>query len=308
MKRFLTFLGLIVLVLNCYAVEPRTYEFAIIGNDTLRMDVYLPADTANSHAAVLFAFGGAFTHGKRNDSSYLEYFKFLADNGIVAISTDYRTTLAKDPQKLTSTDGFTQALTGAISDAVSDFYTATYFILQNAERLTVDPGKIIASGSSAGAITALQAEYGLRNGQAPGLFPTDFNYAGVVSFAGAIFSVGSMSWSSEPCPMQLFHGDADSNVPYDILSAGSVNLCGSETISRSLAEISVPCEFYSFSGANHDIAISPMTDNLYDILGFVKRVADGKETQTINAVITKPGAKINTAPIFTINDYIKANM
>ncbi len=308
MKRFLTLLGLISIVVNCYAAEPRTYDYAVVDNDTLRMDVYMPTDTAKSHAAVLFAFGGAFTHGKRDDSRYIEYFNFLADNGIVAISADYRTSLAKDPQKLTSVEGFAQALTDAISDAVSDFYTATYFVLQNAGLLAVDPGKIIASGSSAGAITALQAEYGLCNGQGSGLFPTGFHYAGVVSFAGAIFSVGPLNWSSTPCPMQLFHGDADSNVPYNILTTGPVNLSGSATIAGTLAAKSVPCEFYSFPGANHDIAETPMNENLYDILGFVKRVAGGKEMLSINAVITKPGAKINTAPIFTINDYIKANM
>lgn len=308
MKRFLTFLGLISIVLSSHAVEPRSYEFAVIGNDTLRMDVYMPDDTCAAHPAVLFAFGGGFTHGKRNDSHYTEYFNTLADNGIVAISTDYRTTLAKDPQKLTSADGFAQALTGAISDAVSDFYTATCYILQNAEQIRVDTGKIIASGSSAGAITALQAEYGLRNGQAAGIFPQEFNYAGVISFAGAIFSSGSMYWQNKSCPMLLFHGDADRNVPYDRLSAGPVSLCGSATIARSLASKAVPCEFYSFAGADHVIATSPMTDNLYDILGFVKRVAEGKETLTINAVVTKPGATVNTAPVFSIEDYIKANM
>lgn len=308
MKRFLTFLGLVSLVLSCYAVEPRTYEFAVIDNDTLRLDVYMPDDTCSSHAAVIFAFGGGFTHGKRDDNRYTEYFNMLADNGIVAISTDYRTSLAKNPQLLTSPEGFAQALTNAISDAVSDFYTATYFVLQNAKLLNVDPGKILASGSSAGAVTALQAEYGLRNGQASGVFPQGFNYAGVISFAGAIFTNGSMYWQNNSCPTLLFHGDADKNVPYDRLSAGPVSLCGSASIARSLASQAVPCEFYSFAGADHDIALSPMTDNLYDILGFVKRVADGKETLTVNAVITKPGAKVNTAPTFTIEDYIKANM
>lgn len=308
MKRLLTFLGLISLVLSSHAVEPHTYEFAVIDKDTLRMDVYVPDDTAVRHVAVLFAFGGGFTHGKRNDSQYIEYFNFLADNGIVAISTDYRTTLAKDPQKLTSPEGFAQALTGAISDAVSDFYTATYFVLQNAESLRVDPYKIIASGSSAGAITALQAEYGLRNGQAAGVFPQGFNYAGVISFAGAIFTEGSMYWQNNSCPMLLFHGNNDMNVPYDRLSAGPVSLCGSSTIAQSLASQSVPCEFYSFVGADHKIATSPMTDNLYDILGFISRVASGREKLSINAVITKPGTKVNTAPTFSIEDYIKANM
>lgn len=308
MKYLFSLVAIAGLALNCLAVEPKTYDFAVTDGDTLRMDVYMPDDTVSAHPAVLFAFGGGFTSGTRNDKQYIEYFNFLADNGVVAISTDYRTSLAKDPKLLTSPEGLAQALSGAITEAVTDFYSATAYILVNAGELKVDPSKIFASGSSAGAITALQAEYGICNGQTTGIFPQGFNYAGTVCFAGAIFSVGSLSWSTEPCPMQLFHGDFDRNVPYSILSAYPYNFNGSKTVASSLADKAVPCEFFTFAGADHSIAVSPMTDNLYDILGFIKRVAAGKERLSINATVSKPGAALTSPPAFTIADYIKANM
>lgn len=310
--RFFLALGLGGLAGVIQAAEPVTFDYAVVDGDTLRMDLYMPEGEADgTRPAVLFAFGGGFMGGERNNPEYREYFDFLADNGVVAISADYRTSLVKKaaPGQLTTPEGFAGAMVTAVSDAVSDFYTATGFVLAHAAEWGVDPGSIFASGSSAGAITALQAEYGLCNGVVPpGIFPAGFNYAGAVTFAGAICSEGAPVWASKPCPMMLFHGDADRNVPYATLSAGRMSLCGSQTVASSLEKAGVECEFVTVAGADHSVAISPMHDNLYAIMGFVKRVASGKERLSINAVEFVPGAPKDYQTEFGIGDYIKANM
>ena len=42
---------------------------------------------------MIFAFGGGFKGGDKADKGYIPYFEFLARNGFVVVSTDYRTTL-----------------------------------------------------------------------------------------------------------------------------------------------------------------------------------------------------------------------
>ncbi len=298
----------VLAVVSVFGVNPTTVRYATIDGRDMMMDVYLPADTATAREAVIFAFGGAFIGGERNNAEDLEYFNFLADNGVVAISIDYRPTLKKNPQLLGSAEGIAEAFNNAVADAVSDFLTATSYVYFNAEDYGIDHNKIFASGSSAGAITALQAEYALCNGVRPPVLPETFNYAGVMSFAGAIFTRGPLTWTVAPCPMQLYHGDNDHNVPYGTLSWGPINFCGSASIASTLDEAKVPCEFFTFAGVDHRVAHSPMHDNLYDILGFIKRVGAGKERLSIKAMESLPGAPVTHPTKITIEDIIKANL
>ncbi len=75
----------VLAVVSVFGVNPTTVRYATIDGRDMMMDVYLPADTATAREAVIFAFGGAFIGGERNNAEYLEYFNFLADNGVVAI-------------------------------------------------------------------------------------------------------------------------------------------------------------------------------------------------------------------------------
>ena len=69
----------------------------------------------------------------------------------------------------------------AIDTAVEDFYDATGFVINQSSDWNIDVEQIVASGSSAGAITVLQAEYDLCNGhELAKRLPTGFNYAGVI--------------------------------------------------------------------------------------------------------------------------------
>ena len=126
---------------------------------------------------------------------------------------DYRLGL-KDVKKM----GIAQVdvLENAINMAVEDLCAATRYLVDNAEALGIDPRKLILCGSSAGAITVLQTEWAHSNGAAcTQALPSDFRYAGVVSFAGAVLSrSGAIRYGREPAPTLFLHGTADKIVEY----------------------------------------------------------------------------------------------
>lgn len=127
-------------------------------------------------------------------------------------------------------------MTRTISMAVEDLYDATAFIVDKADEWGIDSSQIVACGSSAGAITVLHGEYALCNAS-PLVqhLPAGFRYAGIVSFAGAIFEMGEeLRWASQPAPMMLFHGDADANVPYNVIRESGVGFFGSKYIAGQL--------------------------------------------------------------------------
>ena len=307
MKKTLTLLMAILATLTASAINKQTYTFSATGADTLKMDVYRPASPQPT-PALIFAFGGAFTHGQRDDARYVPFFEFLADNGVLVVSTDYRTRL-KDltPAEMSSVSAFVGKLVDAVTCATTDFYRATGYVLAHAAEWNINPAQIFACGSSAGAITALQAEYELCNNVAgvPG-FPPAFNYAGVVSFAGAIMAEGEPDWVKTPAPMLFFHGNADSNVPFSEAIFSGNGLWGPVAITKSLADKGVNFWFHRFEGADHSIAISPMDNNCGEVLDFIRQTCAGKANLVETVEIVAPQGTYRTD--FTIKDYIKANM
>lgn len=293
-------------------VQKETYIFAIKGQDTLSLDKYevLSKQAIPARPVLLFAFGGGFKGGERDAERYVSFFEFLAENGFVVVSTDYRTALKNpDSKQLSTTEGFVAALQNAIFVAVEDFYDATSYVMKNSSNWNVDAQMIIACGSSAGAITVLQAEYELCNRTALSKhLPDSFNYAGVVSFAGAICNLGNLQWRTEPCPIMLFHGDADRTVPYEkALIEGLGGLWGSASIVQQLESMNVPYYFYKVENAGHSIADTPLVDNKYDVLSFLTRQVLKKGKLTIVTDEKVPGEKpVNKD--FTILDYIQNNM
>ena len=180
-------------------------------------------------------------------------------------------------------------------------------VIDNADRLGIDVTKIVACGSSAGAITALQAENMICNGDKRAEALGEFNYAGVVSFAGAIFSVsGKPKWEKQPCPIQLFHGNADSNVPYNKASAMGVGFFGSKFICKQLKKMDTPYWFYSAQYRDHSIAGDPMYVNREEIIAFIERmVVKGEKLQIIQEVSDAKHPKTKTR--FSVTDYLSSN-
>lgn len=293
-------------------VVKQTYAFAQKDADSLRLDKYeltrMPGDSL-PRAVVLFAFGGGFKGGNRDAKEYIPFFRFLAKNGYVVVSTDYRTGLkGVDPATMQTPMQFAATIQKAIDMAVEDLFDATRYVVDNSEQWNINPDLIIACGSSAGAITALQAEYAICN-QMPltQRLPRSFNYAGVISFAGAIYSLGMPDWQKQPCPIMFFHGNADRMVPFERALMENMGLWGSNFLAKQLQVKQSPYYFYLAEDAGHEMAGIPMENNRYDILSFLDRFVLHQQKAFINTVEViagKPVAKKD----FTLQEYMQNNM
>lgn len=325
MNKYWTYSLILLFILCCVAcvnqpkpsvsedeVRKENFVFAVKGTDTLSLDKYeLPSVApAGKRPVMLFAFGGGFKGGNKADESYIPYFEFLARNGFVVVSTDYRTALKDlDPANMASPTDFIAILQNAIDTAVDDFYDATLYVINQGDAWHIDPGQIVISGSSAGAITVLQAEYAIsNNAELARRLPEGFNYAGVISYAGAVSDQAFPRWERMPCPIMLFHGDADKTVPFEQAAMADLGgLWGSASVARSLEDLGASFYFYTVENAGHEISGLPMDRNRYDIMSFLARQVLGREKLIITTHERIPG---DTAvrKNFTVQDYIQDNL
>jgi predicted esterase len=295
-------------VLSAQDVVCDTFHYATHNGEVLYLDRYmLDGEVDAPRPCMIFAFGGGFVKGVRNHEYYSIYFERLAREGIVVVSIDYRLGL-----KNLDADGGMVAMIGAFDNAVNmaveDMYCATNFVIANSQEWAVDTTKIMLSGSSAGAITAVQAEWMRANGSwRAQVLPKDFRYAAVVSCAGAIFSIkGKPKFDATPAPMLLFHGTSDKNVPYDHASMFGVGFYGSAYIAKLLDKLDSPYWFYSAEYVDHKMAGLPFIYDCDVIMQFIRDfVIRGERLQIHTDVIDLNGDKQPTR--FKVMDYIRAN-
>lgn len=312
------FIGLLgLLAVGCHRSEPAivacdTFVYAVKEGDSLRLDryTYAPALEPDRPApCLLFVFGGAFIEGSRDADNYRPFFEYLARKGYAVVSIDYRLGLKKPlAAGQLSPENFPQLLPQAVLMAVEDLYDATRFVADNAREWGIAPERIVACGSSAGAITVLQGEYLIANRHPlTAVLPQGFDYAGVISFAGAVVDAGDdLHWASAPAPIMLFHGDADSNVPYDALRLGGAGFFGSKYIAAQLAEMKSPYYFYSVENADHAIATVPMNNYRDPIDYFLSQLVG----ERLPAMIDTRERFAYARPVdknFTVEDYIRSN-
>lgn len=97
----------------------------------------------------------------------------------------------KPPRPADTPEALAERFFAAVDMAVEDLYDATSFIVGQARAWGLDPSAVVASGSSAGAITVLQGEYERCTGSALSRrLPEGFRYAGIIAFAGAVLEKG----------------------------------------------------------------------------------------------------------------------
>ena len=269
-----------------------TYLFVQRDTCNLFMDVYNPASGSNTTAfglekpTVIFMFGGGFIGGTRDDADYHKWFRQMTENGYRVISIDYRLGL-KGSNKV----GVAQVnvLDKAIHMAVEDLFSATNFILDNADQFGVRPDNIVISGSSAGAITVMQAEYEIANNTAwASVLPAGFNYAGVMSFSGAILSrEGKVDFKNEPCPTFMLHGTSDKLVPYNQIKLFNLGFFGGGKLVDRFKQYGLDYNMFHFVGYGHEIAES-MGTTLDLQIKFLETNVMQKKMRIVEAWIDDP--------------------
>lgn len=259
-----------------------TYLYAQRDTCDLFLDIYQPAKGSMTHIngkekpTVVFMFGGGFITGQRDNESYNKWFRQLTDNGYGVISIDYRLGL-KGSNKVGIAQ--TNLLDKAIHMAVEDLFSATNFIIDNATELGVNPNNLVVSGSSAGAISVIQAEYEIANQTSwAKVLPEGFNYAGVMSFAGAIFSrEGKVDFKTEPCPVMMLHGTADAIVPYTQIAVLNLGFFGGGKLVERFKKYDLNYNMYHFVDYGHEIASSMDTTLDLQLKFLENNVLQGKK-------------------------------
>ena len=260
MKKLLTISLLMLMGLSAIAQTKQTYEYVIKDTCRLKMDVYAPAKQNEQHACLIYSFGGGFINGSRNDTAQVNPARRWAlEHGFVFVAIDYRLGL-KGVKNLSVVSGI-KNFQRAIDMAAEDLIDATNYILKHllkTSQYTINPNYIVTMGCSAGAITSLQADYflGNRTHNATQL-PDTFHYAGVMSFAGGIFSSdGRVKYRVQPPAPTLFcHGTEDNLVNYKQTEFANIGFYGSHAIVKRFEKYDYPYFFRRYREMGHEVSI-----------------------------------------------------
>jgi len=122
------------------------------------MDIYLPANRTSNTGLVIFAHGGSFIGGDKDD--YTTLVKELVRNDFAVININYRLV---DATGLYDSPVRHMQSAVKIKDQVSDVSLAIDYAIAHAKEWQVSESKIALAGHSAGATLALLYSYDARN-------------------------------------------------------------------------------------------------------------------------------------------------
>ena len=219
----------------------------------LKLWMFQPAGhrASDKRAAIVFFFGGGWNGG--SPKQFEQHSKHLASRGMVAIAADYR---------VNSRHG------AKVIDCVRDAKSAIRYVRANAKRLGIDAGRIAAGGGSAGG--HLAAATGVIAGLDENSEDTTisskpnamvmFNPALILADAPeADFKLNSLSGVADRMgappetlspyhhiakgapPAIIFHGQADTTVPYKTAEAFTMKMKASGN----------RCELVGYGGQAH---------------------------------------------------------
>lgn len=272
----------------------------------LFMDIYQPyGDTMTNRPVAIFAFGGAFITGSRDDWYVVLVCEHLAKAGYVVASIDYRI--------YDGIDGMLgEILTGnhmrIFFRPMQDMRAAVQYMKADFAELgnnyNIDTSRILIGGASSGGITSMMtaycdkeseiAEMGINGSLAPltalggfystsGLYP-NYSWQSLAAFnvSGAMINA---DWV-EPgdIPLVSAHGDADQVVPFKSgnlggLTAGLFDLQGSYVVD-SVARAKGVCSYlYRMEGKDHpseDFGIDYLKSVVYRIMLHLHPIVNGR--------------------------------
>lgn len=285
------------------SVQKETYAF----RDTFKLDVFWDPSikTIGKRPVFLHVHGGGWGGGDRTiDVNPTTCFGKMVDAGMIVASMDYPLgiAIARSQGKLNHVPTFGKSadvwddkiysdiIWDAIQTSVEYLYDATYFMVEHADQWDADVTKIIIGGGSAGAINSVMAEHWLCNEKklAKQHLPKNFHYAGIIGGACAIM-IGmddSLNWKNRPCPVMMYHGNADDQVPFDeiVLPKGGYKLIGSKQIAKSLKEMKVPYMLCVGQQYDHVMSGIPFETCGEEMLSFINRLVINQEKVAVETI------------------------
>ena len=175
---------------------------------SLDMDIYLPeGDDAPARPLLLMMHGGSFCMGNKGEAGQVEWCRYFASLGYVAASINYRLGFHLNRNDVR------QAELRALDDADA----ALSYLLIDRKDLRIDPQKVFAAGTSAGAITALNLAFRLYCSKPlEGLqrrLGHDFRICAIANLWGAVHDLSVLEQAD--VPILSFQSVSDPMVPYD---------------------------------------------------------------------------------------------
>ena len=306
MKPFLSLL-FVALAAVAVAQTPETYVF-VQRDSALYLDVHRPATPRQDRACVVSVFGGGFVSGSRNDELQREIAPLLTDRGFTVVCIDYRLGL-KDSAMVAQNSGLLHMqdlFQYCIDIAVEDCAAAVAWVVAHADQLGIDPGRVVLTGSSAGAITVLMTDFCRANAmpQAAAL-PKGWRPAAVVPYAGALLCRRrEPAYTTPPAPTMMLHGMKDKVVSYKKMAPViSRNLYGSHRVAKVMAKQGIAHWIVRFPGIGHEVATwLPGSVDLF--CAFVDQALAGRVT-TLDATMTDSKLVPTRWTTMTVRDLYK---
>lgn len=280
-------------------VTKKTYDFARINlGNCLKMDVYTPVKPRDDRACVVYLHGGGFVDGSRDDKQSVEAAYALAERGFVVVCPDYQ--LGMQNREMVEEDSSIlkvhKLLQYCIDLAVEDLEKAIDYLWLRCNELQIDANKIILTGSSMGAIVALQLDYYRVNKMQSYWLANQWRPAAVVAYSGAVlanhFTFGYDK--QKIAPTLLFHGLKDKIVePGMKICSLTKSMFGSSRLYKAMTRRWLACNslcwMFRVENARHEVStLLPETIDLF--CAFVEE-ALARRCDHVSATVRSPRVK-----------------
>lgn len=223
-----------------------TFIYHEVAPEPMRLFVFKPEGwkKGDQRPALMHFFGGGFVRGTPLQSAGTA--RSAAKSGMVGIAVDYRV------HDRHNTDA---------SACVADARAALHWVQVHASELGIDPHRVVVSGSSAGGHLALwtaitETPWGSDPAEAPLYKPAALILVSAAAdtsqvtgqraerFAGHGNDLSATQHlDAKMPPVLMFHGDADTTVPYRI----------AEDLHKALVSTGNDCEFVTIPGGGHGL-------------------------------------------------------
>ena len=259
----------------------------------LDMDIYQPVgDTVTNRPVLIFAHGGVYVAGNKNNPPMVSLCEAFAKRGYVTASIQYRLTSSLSLLSPDASDIFSQTVLNSVSDMKAAVRYFRKDVAENNNAYGINPDFIFVGGYSAGAVTAAHLSV-IDDNQVPAEFQSFYDVAGGIEgnsgnsgysseVSGAILLAGAINTldfiDADDEPIVSLHASDDNTVSYECANAlGNASLpflCGSGKIHEELENVGVINDLYTFPSGGHAAPISDIeetavpfiSDFLYDLI------------------------------------------